>query len=148
MEIDENLIRNELGPLERGEELLRRKRIYEQLHPEAPTGAGRPKKNGEIISPFTDDTASKTGVSARTVQQEVQIAAKIIPEVKAAIRDTTIAESKTDLLELARMKPEEQRRTMEVLKSTPAESAQRGESCYSPRGSHRTNETTPPNHAA
>lgn len=121
-EIDENLIRNELTVLERGEELSRRKVVYEKLHPTAPTGPGRPEKNAEIISAFTTDTAEKVGVTDRTVRQELQIATKIDPEVKKAIRDTPVADSKTDLLALARMKPAEQAVVVERLKSAPTKS--------------------------
>jgi N6-adenosine-specific RNA methylase IME4/ParB-like chromosome segregation protein Spo0J len=123
-EIDENLIRNELGVLDRGEQLSKRKKIYEQLHPETKAGtAGAMAKHGsatEIIS-FAEDTAEKTGVTPRTVRQEVQIAEKILPEVKEVIRETTIADSKTDLLQLARMKPEEQKKVAEVLKCAPVD---------------------------
>lgn len=108
-EIDENLIRNDLTTLERAEQLARRKTVYEALHPEAPSGAGRPQKNAERISAFTDDTAAKTGVTARTVRQEVQIATAIVPEVRDALRETPIADAKTDLLRLARMAPDQQR---------------------------------------
>ena len=111
-EIDENLIRNELTKLERGEHLAKRKRIYEFLHPETKAGvagavAKHDKAATEMIS-FADDTASKTGLSARTVQHEVQIAEKIAPEVKEAIRGTPLADSKVKLLEIARLPAEEQ----------------------------------------
>lgn len=109
-EIDENLIRNELSALERGEHLARRKEIYEVLHPDAPTGAGRPKKNAETISSFVADTAAKTGVTERTVQQDVQLAQRIAPDVRDAIRDTETADRKTDLLALSRMSEAKQRK--------------------------------------
>lgn len=92
-EIDENLIRNELTVLERAEQVERRKRLYEAKYPQAakPKGGRRPR-NGEIISPFSEDTAKATGVSPRTIQQEVQIACSLRPEAKALIRDTPFAD--------------------------------------------------------
>ena len=47
-EIDENLIRNDLSVLERGDQLLERKRIYEELYPETRHGGDR--KSEEQIS--------------------------------------------------------------------------------------------------
>ncbi len=126
-EIDENLIRNDLDVLERSEQEARRQDVYEQLHPEtkhggAPGAAGGGKQaKGERISSFAEDTASKTGVSPRSVQQDLQIAKKILPEVKAVVRGTQLADSKTDLLQLARLKPEEQKAVAETLKSEPME---------------------------
>lgn len=109
-EIDENLVRNDLTVLERSEQLARRKQIYEALHPETkkPKG-GRPAKNSETISTFSKDTASKSGISERTVRHEVQIASSLSQEVRDAIRGTEIADSKTDLLALARLEPERQK---------------------------------------
>ena len=62
-QIDENLIRNELTVLERAEQLKRRKEIYEAKYPESkrPQG-GRKPKNVDIVSAFSEDTASKIGV--------------------------------------------------------------------------------------
>jgi ParB family chromosome partitioning protein len=93
-EIDENLIREELTVLERGEQLARRKEIYEALHPEARTGAGRPPKNSETVSPFSADVASKTGLTPRTVQQDVQIATQIAEDVRDMLRETPLADSR------------------------------------------------------
>ena len=129
-EIDENLVRNELSVLERSEAYARRKEIYEALHPEAKAKvAGAHASNraqgrdaSEIISPapsFAADTAAKTGKSPRTIQHEVQIATKLPEPVREAIRHTPVADSKTELLDLARMKPEQQVET--------AQRIQRGE---------------------
>lgn len=84
--------------LDRAEWLARRKEIYEELYPEAarPKGGRRPK-NAEIISPFSEDAAKKTGKTPRTIRQEVQIAEKLAPEVKEMIRGTPVANSKTEL---------------------------------------------------
>jgi len=94
-EIDENLIRNELTQLERAEHLARRKEIYEALYPEAKAEErrkqGLKQYRGETVSPredtpaFTSDTAAKTGLTPRTIRQDVQIATRIIPEVRDMI---------------------------------------------------------------
>jgi len=120
-EIDENLIRNELTVLERAEQLKRRKEIYEALHPETKQGVAGGKASGQarrttaesavVHTPsFVEDTAQKTGRAARTVFEEVQIATNLDDEVKEMIRDTEIADRKTDLLKLARMDKEEQKK--------------------------------------
>jgi len=111
-EIDENLIRNELTALERAEHLARRKEIYEALHPETKRGVAGAEARwhaSETVS-FASDTAAKTGLTPRTIQQDVQIATRIIPEVRDMIRDTPLADSKRDLLALAREDPADQRR--------------------------------------
>ena len=117
-EIDENLIRNELTTMERGELLARRKEIYEERHPETKIGntveRQEVKRNDFALPPsFSADTAAKTGLTPRSIQQEVQIAKNIVPEVKEAIRETPIADRKTDLLHLARMEPAEQQEAVE-----------------------------------
>jgi len=125
-EIDENLIRDDLSCLERAEHLYRRKEIYEAMHPEtkhggAPGKAGGGKKpKDEIISSFASDTASKTGVTPRTVQHEVQIVEKIDAEVRDAIRGTDVADRKTDLLWLAKMDTRNQKSVSEKIVSGEA----------------------------
>lgn len=78
-EIDENLMRAELSSAERSLHLIKRKEIYEELHPETKKGGDRKSKeaksnrqNGALIQTFTADAADKTGQSERTVQREVK----------------------------------------------------------------------------
>jgi ParB family chromosome partitioning protein len=120
-EIDENLIRNELRTLERSEHLAERKRLYLLKHPEtAPVtqrgGPGRGQKttaDSATVS-FAADTASKTGASERTVREDVQIAESIPEDVRDALRDTPLADSKTDLLDIARLPEEAQREVVQT----------------------------------
>lgn len=118
-EIDENLIRNELKVLERANHLARRKEIYEAMHPEAKaTRDGGPFRgnqftDGEVTADsattsFTEDTASKTNAAARTIREDIQIAKGIAPEVQEQIKDTPLADSKSELLKLAKLEEPEQ----------------------------------------
>ena len=94
-EIDENFVRSPLSDMERNELLLRRKQIYEELHPETKKGGNR--KSEEIkttrcrfdleqAKPFTQDAADKLHLSRRTVERRVHIASSLTPEAKKVIR--------------------------------------------------------------
>lgn len=119
-EIDENLFRNDLTVLERGEHLKRRKQIYETLHPETRQGVaganGKARKGAETPGKskqttrvsFAEDAAKKARVSERTIQREVQIAESLGPEVKALIQDTPLADNANELLRLSRVEPKKQ----------------------------------------
>lgn len=130
-QIDENLIRNELTVLERAEQLKRRKEIYEAKYPESRAGVkraiGMHKVLGhnvtDIVSAtFTEDTASKIGVSPRTIRRDVQIAEDLADEVKEVIRDTDLADNKTELLRLARLDEEEQKEVAKRIAAGEAKS--------------------------
>lgn len=118
-EVDENLIRADLTALERGEHMVERKRVYELLHPEAPSGRGGDRGGANETVSFASDTAAKTGASERTVQLDVQVGS-LPPEVRDAIRDTPVADRKMDLVGLARMGPEEQAETITALRDGAA----------------------------
>jgi ParB-like chromosome segregation protein Spo0J len=82
LEIDENLARNELSPAERKAATVRRKAIYEELHPETRSttqgGDGRRKETRRqlgdetVAERFTKQTAEATGRSERTIQRDAQ----------------------------------------------------------------------------
>lgn len=115
-EIDENLARNELTALERGEHLARRKEIYEALHPETKHGGDRKSSESKgqdvhLIPAFSEDAALKTGQSARTIRRAVKVA-DIPEDERDALRSTPVADSQKDLLALATMKDEGARKAI------------------------------------
>lgn len=70
-------------------------------------GPGRGNKTDESDSSvltFTTTAAKDAGVTERAVQTSIQIAKNLSPEVKDAIRGSELADRKTDLLNLARIK--------------------------------------------
>jgi len=123
-EIDENLCRAELNELEHCEHLAARKAIYEQLHPETRNvnergGPGRGIKTAAESASvsFTADTATKTGLSERTIQQSIYRAEHIAPEVRDVIRDMPqIADKGVELDQLARATPEQQATAVSAVK--------------------------------
>lgn len=115
-EIDENFVRADLSPIDYGDLLLRRKEIYERLHPETKNGGDRRSEDfrtknfrSDSAKSFAQDTADKLGVSPRTVELQVQMAKNLTPEAKAIIKETDTKITKTDAMKLSRMAPERQR---------------------------------------
>lgn len=80
----------DLEVLERADHLMRRKGIYEKLHPDTRAGGDRKSEtfkskdnNYPLKTPsFVEDTAKKAKLSESTVKQEVQIARNIAPKAK------------------------------------------------------------------
>jgi ParB family transcriptional regulator, chromosome partitioning protein len=127
-EIDENLCRAELNELERGEHLAARKNLYERLYPETRNvnergGPGRGNKTTAESAPvsFTRDTAIRTGLSERTIQQSIHRAEHIVPEVRDAVRNIPeIADKGVELDALAKMSPQHQAAVVARVKSGDA----------------------------
>lgn len=138
-EIHENLIRAELTELEKADLLCRAKEIYELRYPESKR-AEKIKRNlkqfvnsdddtkslsdesnnnkdcqSTDIKNFTDDIANKTNKSSRSIQRLIQISKNISSKVKEKIRHTQFADSKNDLLILARLTQDAQEKVAEVI---------------------------------
>jgi ParB family chromosome partitioning protein len=128
-EIDENLIRAELTELEKADLLCRAKEIHEIRHPES-LKANITKRNlkqfvaeKEIISvsgfpsqkSFANSIAKNIGLSPRSVRQSIQISKNITPEIKEKIKGTALADNKTELLMLARIESNKQKKVIDIM---------------------------------
>ena len=115
-EIDENFVRTDLTAIEYGDLLLRRKEIYEALHPDTKHGGDRKSEKIKCAKctldsekSFVNDTAEKLGVNPSTIRRQVQTAKNMTPEAKAIIRDSGAKVTKKDAMKLSRLKPEQQK---------------------------------------
>ncbi|MCI9122436.1 MAG: ParB N-terminal domain-containing protein [Oscillibacter sp.] len=124
-EIDENFVRAGLSHRELGDLLLRRKELYEAIHPETRQGQrnGQTAKNANSslleTKSFAQDTADKLGVSKRTVEQLVQTARDLTPEAKKTIRDAGDKITKGAALKISRLPPDQQEEAAAVLTIAP-----------------------------
>ena len=124
-EIDENFVRAGLSHRELGDLLLRRKELYEAIHPETRQGQrnGQTAKNANSslleTKSFAQDTADKLGVSKRTVEQLVQTARDLTPEAKKTIRDAGDKITKRAALKISRLPPDQQEEAAAILTIAP-----------------------------
>jgi ParB family transcriptional regulator, chromosome partitioning protein len=114
-EIEENLVRQDLTVLERGEHHKRAKEIYEA----APFGPDA-QRNNFAVQPYATEMAAKAGVSRRTVEQEIQIASDLDEAVKDLIRGTPLDNRKADLLFLARLPAQAQKKIVVLVNNGQA----------------------------
>ena len=125
-EIDENFVRAGLSHRELGDLLLRRKELYEAIHPETRQGMrnGQTAKNDNLTllgaKPFSEDTADKLGVSKHTVERLVRTAANLTPEAKKTIRDAGDKITKGAALKISKLPPDQQAEAAAVLTIAPS----------------------------
>lgn len=97
-EIDENIVRTKLTKQELGDQLLRRKELYEMLHPETRQGMrnGQTSKIANLASletkSFAQDTSEKTGMSKRTVSRLLQIANNMTRDAKRNVQPSDLTQ--------------------------------------------------------
>jgi N6-adenosine-specific RNA methylase IME4 len=141
VEIDENLQRAERTALERAQHLAERKRVWLARYPEtghgkAP-GAGRGKKKrkppkqerssslGDGSAPalsFADDTAGKTGETARNVLKYTEVGEKLSREAQELLKGTQVENKVTELKKIANLAPGEQAAVAQKLHDGKAKS--------------------------
>lgn len=110
-EIDENLSRSDLTVLQVSQHVEERNKILGRMGKRARSGDNRHSR-GPTVGPLettTRDVADSLGVSKSTVQNYQRIARDIEPEVQNLLADTEIADSTTQLLDIAKMEPKEQK---------------------------------------
>ena len=127
-QIDENFVRSDIPTIERNDMVLRRKEIYEALHPETKNGGDRKSKKAVEknrsakctsdpvpVKSFAQDTAEKLGVDASTVRRQVQAAKNTTAEAKRILKESNTNISQKDALELSRMEPDQQSEAASLL---------------------------------
>jgi len=141
-EIDENLIRNELDYLSRGEFLSKRKEIYEQIYPTTKNGISQGLKNAtkpkdekghfdhskqnldsvdKTTPTFVESTSKITKQSKAKISEEIKLANNIIPEVKEQIKACELP--KQEAIKIAKMEPAQQKAVMKKIESGVAKKA-------------------------
>ena len=144
-EIDENFVRADLETVEFGKLLLRRKEIYEMLHPETKCGVSQAnamnraqgnnvsERGASTLKSFARDTADKLGISPRSVEEKIQIARDITPTAQEIVQKADRKIRKKDLLKLSRMEPEQQEHAAAQLAAGEIKSADEFQPAEPPR---------------
>ena len=124
-EIDENIVRTGLTHRELGEQFLRRKELYEMLHPETKAGvaqaAGMNRTIGNNVDAklastsksFVEDTSEKTGMSKRTISRLLQIANYLTEDAKRIVHANNMTQDTA--LKLSRLPGSQQVETASLL---------------------------------
>ena len=115
-EIDENLMRNELHYIDRGNAIKRRDELLKAYGKRATVGRpGNSPESGHLKT--TSEIAKDMGVSKSKLLEEKQIARDILPEAQEAIKAADLP--KTDALKIARMEPEKQVEAVKQMAAKP-----------------------------
>lgn len=113
IEIAENLFHNDLSVIDRATFVQTYRELWEAEHGEIK--AGRPEKNRSNLplfpeGGFAQHVADRLGFSKDMVKRLDRIARHLHPELKAALRETAVADNQQTLLKLAKLEPAMQRR--------------------------------------
>lgn len=123
--IDENLCRTELGVAAEANAVARRKQIYEGLNPETKAGQaqaiGMNRKlghnvGGNLTPTFVKDTAQRRGKSESHIERAARRGLTVAPDVLDAVNGTSMDKA-VELDALTKLRHEEQRRAVELVKA-------------------------------
>ena len=127
-EIDENIVRTKLTKQELGDQLLRRKELYEMLHPETRQGMrnGQTSKKANLASletkSFAQDTSEKTGMSKRTVSRLLQIANNMTQDAKRIVQASDLTQDTA--LKISRLPYDQQAEAASLLAAGTVQSVE------------------------
>lgn len=140
-EIDENLMRSNLSASEEAAAVVKRKRLYEQLHPETKHG-GSHQTNGDgssgkvcHLESFASNTAKQTGRSDRSIRQSATIGKRIPEALLKRLGSTAIADNKSQLEKLGRLGEKDQHAVVGLLEegaASVAEAIRKAKAPWSP----------------
>lgn len=119
-EIDENLIRRELSALDRAAFLAERKRLYEELYPQAARGKkGALSRwhdaSGNLPLAFTEDAARRTGLDASVVRKILKTFDSLTLATRFRVAGTWLANNDSQLKALSKCGPDLQSQVLDVL---------------------------------
>lgn len=147
-EIDENLIRRGFDYVDEGEQLARRKEIYEMLHPETRQGQrnGQTSKTATIAvldaKPFAEDAAKKLGMAPRTIRAKIQVAKNLTPQAKKIVKNSDIGINSA--LKISRLPPEQQEDAARQMASKSSPSTDNSQPATAVSDPPREEHTPPP----
>jgi len=118
-QIDANLIRRELSPLDRAAFLAARKDHYEMLYPDTKKGGDRGNQHTggrqTVKFTFSQDAAEKTGLSRSTIEKAIWLDQHLCPVAKQKIQGTEHANKQSALMALARLDADTQIKVADLL---------------------------------
>lgn len=131
MEIDENIARHELNPLDRALFLAERKRLYEERNEAMRHGGDRRSKKIKELTKsqslrldfserFTIEAAKRTGYSERTIQIAIRLAENLDKAAIEELRGTMVETNQNELMQLCALTKEQQRKAAVAIKSGTA----------------------------
>ncbi|WP_150526250.1 ParB/RepB/Spo0J family partition protein [Roseibium sediminis] len=121
IEIAENLYRNELSVIDRALFVETYRELWEKKHGEIKRGGdtGSNCQVGNLVfageRELTEHVKDRLGWSERKIRRLHQIAHNLHPHVRAALRNTPIADNQAQLLKLAKMEPSQQQRVSKAI---------------------------------
>lgn len=117
LEIDANLIRADLSPLDRAVFLGKRQAFFLDEQPGKKRGkAGAMARwHGVDTVSFASDMAEKLGISDRTIRRATLVANGLKPELRHRLSGTWLAQDQKQLLALAKLDADAQRQVVDLL---------------------------------